>query len=210
MSTKIRDVKISPSDIGNIEKQLLTLRKVPKSLFNFNFMLSDYLTQCSFQADGNKPIIAHVSKQLDNLLVTYKDPVSDPYLFIIGSRFDAVRAQCVALSVFRRALKVHMEAPEDTPHVPYWHYVTGSSYDPLRDNKDYRSNLNAISFLVIDNISYNSPPNLVQKVRDLLRMYEEIPILLIISGGNPLEFSYTQLFRRPNRLVYLDRKERQI
>jgi hypothetical protein len=82
---------------------------------------------------------------------------------------------------------------------PRWHTINGSFQDSLRDGDLIKSP----SFLVISNVTVASTNTKLEKLRDLLRQYAQIPRVITLAGQDPITFANTKLFMGINYCMYL-------
>lgn len=135
---------------------------------------------------NNKPI--STKKQVDSLRRILKNPLRHPYLIGISSFPSDNRAKYLAQTIMsaaydqydkdRRAMGLRSR--------PMWHRVYGNLRDSLRDGPKEKP-----AMLVISNLNDEASSTKIEKVRDLLEMYNDIP-RIVVAGGAPIIdlFSY--------------------
>lgn len=69
--------------------------------------------------------------------------------------------------------------------MPYWHNLLGGYKDDLRDN---RKQYNKYDLLIISNVTENSTDVKCEKLRDLLELFSDKPIVVTHTGGEPIKF----------------------
>lgn len=191
-------------DLGSTEASVLRSRGIPNGINGRSFELDDHLTTVQWQkTERSKPRIIHRRDQNEMLETTLKHPLKGSYLYLMGTDSNESRMQSVALTIFREAYRQHLNDPLSFPVAPYWHPVYGGFEDKLRDDKNFREGVGHVSMLILDNVAVNSTASKVEKVRDLVRMYEEVPRIVLVSGMNPMEFASKTLHMRPHRVLYL-------
>ena len=85
---------------------------------------------------------------------------------------------------------------------PLWHRVYGGYKDPLRDGSNSEGKKNP-SMLIITNVNDDSTQMKIEKVRDLLEMYERIPRIVVLGGVNPMTFFAKRLYYPLKYAIYL-------
>jgi len=152
--------------------------------------------------------------QMEGFVRCLQNPTSGPYWLVIGSRDDDDSAQQCALGVMLAAMRQHLEKPYAIGR-PLYHSVYGGvnsfggTFDRLRDSETYRGHVGRIGLLVLANVVANSTREKLEKVRDLLHMYETLPRVLVVSGEDPLAFAVEALHMRPSRVLFLGKPEKQ-
>ena len=87
--------------------------------------------------------------------------------------------------------------------MPYWHAVTGSKADKLRDS-DGLEFMAPINFLVVSNVGANASFAKTEKVRDIVSLYDYVPRVLVISAREPVSFFTEHLLMTPTRMIFVD------
>lgn len=148
------------------------------------------------------------SDQYDRLLSLLQDPTKPGTLHVIGARDDEATANVVALAVMVRAMRLHVESPENTAR-PLYHPVyggvnsRGGAYDSLRDSEANRQTVGHVSTLILTNLAVNSTRDKIEKARDLLTMYATSARVLVVTGEDPLHFAVDALMMRPTGVTFL-------
>jgi hypothetical protein len=83
-----------------------------------------------------------------------------------------------------------------------WHVVYGGFDNPLLKEYDAIDGKAEPSMLVISNLTPNSPGLKLDKTRDLLERFENIPRIVCAAGEDPLSFLTTRLYSQINALAY--------
>jgi hypothetical protein len=142
------------------------------------------------------------NQQLDAFEQALTEPLDKPGTWIIGSKATELRARAATLTLFRAALNQYRKNGDSNFSYPLWHIVFGGYKDTLRD-ASIRDNT---CFLVIDNVAINSTSDKVEKIRDLIAMYPNIPKVVIVSGANPIQYSQEVLHVSISGLLYFGEK----
>lgn len=139
-------------------------------------------------------------KQLKAIEVLMTRPLRGSYAVGISSFPSDLKAKQLAVAVMNVAMlqyaKSHRKAGRG---MPLWHKVYGGLGDPLRD----KSNVETPSLLIISNINSTSTGYKLEKVRDLLEKYAQIPRIVITGGEDPITLFATKLNLPLKAAVYL-------
>lgn len=133
-------------------------------------------------------------KQLKGLEAMLNNPFKGNYIACFGGHPSDVRAKVVAANIFDKALTMQAEGAARGKGYPLWHRLTGGYADELRDNKEREP----ISLLVITNVGSDSTAIKLEKLRDLLEIYDAIPKIVIVNGCDPVSF-FAEKVRMPLR-----------
>lgn len=153
---------------------------VPGHVFRqkkFKFEPKGFHTQ-SFVLN-NKPYAAELQEEsLDNFTASPRDPL----IYVVCS------APCDSMAKYFAAYltEIHVNAGG---HFPVWHAVHNGFSNPLMDDQDITPTM-----LVLTNLSPVATNMKIDKVRDLVSKYTDIPIIITAAGMNPIELAATKLF----------------
>lgn len=86
--------------------------------------------------------------------------------------------------------------------LPLWHRVYGGYKDNLRDNT-YSEGKKNPSMLILTNINDDSTQAKIEKVRDLLEMYDRVPRIVVLGGVNPMTFFARRLYYPLRYAIFL-------
>ena len=145
-----------------------------------------------------------VAKQIQAFEATIAEPLSAGYTFAVGADNNDKLSTQIALKIFHAAtIATGMKANKK----PYWHVLDGSTKDRLRDDQTFQEiHIGRINLLVISNIASNSTAMKVEKLRDLLVKYSDIPRVVVINGADPFKYFEEVLYMRPTRVMYFGRR----
>ena len=120
------------------------------------------------------------------------------YCLALGSFPTDEMAKWIASEIMYQAL---VQWREQRRHraMPIWHRVNGSYRDSLRDEA-----VSIPSLLVISNVTHESTPMKLEKVRDLLEKFNNVPRIVVCGGNDPATLFSTRLHLRADAVVYLD------
>lgn len=161
------------------------------------FRLDRSVNTIEIQTRGSKKIISKI-KQAQDFKDLWANPYAAPFSLCISSAPSEVMAQMVAMRLFLRAIamtrKRHLEG------LPKWHSVLGGwSDDALRDGPmDYN-----INFLVLGNVEENSTPTKIEKLRDIVTRYSNVPKVIVTANGSPVDFMHDILKMPVHYAIYL-------
>lgn len=126
-----------------------------------------------------------VKRQALNLSRLLANPLHGSPIIGIGSMPSDTRAKFLAMSIMSEAISQQASGAQKGKSMPFWHPVTGGYYDSLRDEKGERPNY---SMLVITSVGLDSTGVKIEKVRDLLEIYHNIPRIVVVNGCDPVTF----------------------
>jgi hypothetical protein len=202
--TKIDLAKISPT-----ARAMMVARGAPeRSLRGVVDLANKRMVVPSMHASRQQPITATV--QMRQYSKSFEDP-SGSWLMVVGSRDDEDSTIVAALGLMLRATIKSVTAPTKY-HRPFFWRVFGGNYDKIRQNEEYRTSISKVGMLLLSNIAANSSPEKIEKARDLLAIYSDIPRVVTVVGCDPLVFALDHLYMRPDRVLHLGRRseDRQI
>jgi hypothetical protein len=178
----------------NRQRQLLH-RGVDYNSFmrrNHKFDLTESLVRIQTEIPGLVTKSVSVKKQLKLLDSVIQRPLAANPVIGISSYPSDLRAKNLALYLMNRAFDYYASSNSrriKNKAYPLWHRVYGGFGDSLRDTNDK----DPPCFLVIANVDVNSTPAKLEKVRDLLDKYSDIPRVVVCSNCDPLTFFATRL-----------------
>lgn len=183
----------------------LVQRGMPRDVFSHRpFDLSQYVTSISSSVEGLKTRKAPKLVQLSQWADTLAAPFAKPYLYVIASSPNDGKAKQVAACLMAYALEAQGRGvfPRSTRsrQMPLWHIVTGAWADALRDAKPGTTRP---SLLVLSNVTKESTPQKLEKLRDILELHNDTPRVLVITGTDPFTFVNTQLRMPVHRVMML-------
>lgn len=150
-----------------------------------------------------KPRNIRKQEQIDAFAKVLSKPLHTPYTMCIASAGTDMRAKYAAAFLLLRGVEVHSKLRRDTNRLsPLWHVVTGSYMDEVRDRGTRPGKRPAM--LVLTNITADSSEVKVEKLRDLLELYSDIPRIVTLTGTDPVTFFNTRLDYPLNFGLYLN------
>ena len=198
------DSNIILRSLDREQKNLLASRGVPgQDLLpkGQKLEVSKFLVGMEPQIPGaaNKPISP--VKQAARLQELLERPYrKTPYTVGIGSYPSDLRAKYVAQAIFHAACVYYRENRRDFAlrSPPLWHRVYGNLGDKLRDKPEEKP-----SMLFIANLHDESSSTKIEKVRDLLEMYSDVPRIVVSAGQPPCDLWGFRLAYPMNYGIYV-------
>lgn len=142
---------------------------------------------CSYETNifGMPPKTISIIKQERALERVLENPLSTNYVMGISSFPSDALAKHLAITIMKKACEKWASSSRRRGKImPTWHRVFGGFNDALRDNKGEDN----LSMLIISNVNELSSAYKMEKVRDLLEKYSEIPRIVVLSGEDPISF----------------------
>lgn len=196
-------VNIDMGQIGQIERRLALSRRLPSQILRstLDVGIGHGIIPCGAEIDGSK-INTGAARQMEFIASTLENPTHGSYFLAIGVDDIENRALTLAGAIFVEAIRKHLADVSHYPYIPMWHWLMGGNYDKLRDARESEAKPR-FNMLFLANLAVNSTQQKIEKARDLLQTHSHLPRVLIVAGGDPLEFCVEQLYMRPRRFVYL-------
>lgn len=146
-----------------------------------------------------KPDIPHivsksisVKRQIAMFTSLMENPLRGHPIIGIGSFPTDLRAKMLAVNIMHRVITFQDKTSSSRyarKDYPLWHKVYGGFKDTLRDE----GLPDSASMLILSNIDVLSTNHKIEKVRDILEMYSNIPRVVIVTGCCPMEFFANKL-----------------
>lgn len=152
------------------------------------------LTPTSFTAaiEGLKAKVFNRQKQLD-MFESFIDSPFEPINYCLASAPDDGKAKLLAACMMQHALINH----DSRTALPLWVDLTGGFDNPLIVNRVKPS------LLVINNVGIASTQSKLEKLRDILEVYSDIPRITVVTGTDPYTFFMRTLYLPIHALMYL-------
>lgn len=172
------------------------------------FLLDDTLTSITphvpawLPEDYDLPRLS-VRRQIDACQRMLTNPLHGNPILGIGSMATDDRAKFLAMSFMAAAIDQQKSTKTHRGKLlPLWHRVLGGYQDNLRDLKERKN----ISMLVITNVGPDSTPQKIEKVRDLLEIYDHIPRIVVMNGADPVSFFVEKIRMTMQFAIFLNSK----
>jgi hypothetical protein len=144
------------------------------------------------------------SRQASDLARYMRNILKHTTSMCISSHPTDLKAKWLASYLMRLAIEEYNETRPVRRTLPLWHKVYGSFGDPLRDD----SRRQTPSLLVISNIVIDSTPLKIEKVRDLIELYDNIPKIVVTGGPPPCDLFANKLHLPLGLGIYLGSESR--
>lgn len=153
-----------------------------------------------------KPKIVKIKEQLEKFQHVMDRPFAAPYTMCINSVGNDIRSKYVAAFLLNRAIKVYGKGKYRSTHSPpQWHTLTGSYADWRRDRCYELRKQPKPAMIVFSNITVDSSEVKMEKLRDLLEQYADVPRIVAITGMDPYSFFAHKLRYKLNVGIDLSR-----
>ena len=136
------------------------------------------------------------SVQNDSLLRFMREP-DIPMIYCVAGSPDDLKAKLFAaylVHIHQQKLGLKANA--------VWHTVYGGFDNPLIREYDATDGKAEPTMLVLSNLTPNSTGVKLDKTRDLLERFQDIPRIVVCAGEDPLSFMTTRLFSSIHGLAY--------
>lgn len=177
---------------------------IPKDIYRAKpFDLEHHVRSINSQVEGLKPIRIKKERQLKEFERVCEQPFDDPYLMVIASSPNDMRAKLAAAFLLEKAM-ARFRKGGISGSLPLWHTITGAFADKFRDNE---TSLKP-SMLILSTVVKDSSNVKVEKLRDLLEQFNAVPRVVVLSGQDPLSFVNTRLFLAMNYCLNISQSAR--
>jgi len=165
-------------DMTETERKLLLLDGLPGYMLKAHpFYLEDLVVGYVSASETFKPLPLKRDQMLSEYNHCYDEPLHNPYTLCISSEVNDSRAKLAAATLM---LKAHRDGAKCV-----WHNIYGGYKDDMRDNPKSHTR---VKFLVLSNVPTDATPNKMEKLRDILEMYSNIPRIVVTTGQEPIQF----------------------
>ena len=133
-----------------------------------------------------------VRRQIEACYKMMKNPMYGSPIICIGSMVTDERAKFLAMTFMDIAISQMKQGAQKGKRMPKWHRILGSFGDELRDTKEPQN----YGMLVITNVAPDSTAVKLEKLRDILEIYENVPRIVVVNGSDPVSF-FAEKVRMP-------------
>jgi hypothetical protein len=200
--SKEKKVQEKPIVLRSLDKQkekLLVSRGVPAQDLLFDKRIKIDVAESLIKIEQHMermPVKAiSVAKQYKALRSLIEKPLVKPYTLGIGGYPSDQRAKYLAIYLMSLAVDQYNGQKKTGKALPLWHRVYGGYADSLRDKPLQEMPC----MLIISNINDTSSTMKLEKVRDLLEKFSDIP-RIVVSGGEPPCNTFAQKLRYPMKI----------
>lgn len=141
-----------------------------------------------------RPKIVKAALQVKQFNRLYASPCDAPYVLCISSIGTDLRAKFTAAFLLNRALRSFDRDRYSTLRSgPVWHMLTGSYSDEYRDRIREVKRGKKPALIVLSNVTTDSSEVKIEKLRDLLEVFADVPRIVTITGEDPYTFFASRL-----------------
>lgn len=145
--------------------------------------------------------VISTSRQFKVVQSLIEHPLQGSYTVGISSFPSDSRAKYLAQTIMASAIKAYTSSKRRHGRsLPLWHRVYGGFSDSLRDAKSLSD---MPCMLIISNVGDTSSAIKLEKVRDLLERYVEIPRIVVMGGEPPCNLFANKLHYPMKAGIYL-------
>lgn len=146
--------------------------------------------------------VKSVQDQEKSLVGWLENPLDQKGLLVVNSYPSDIRAKVVAANIMLSAMAAHRESDANIRSKydsPEWHRLYGGYASKFRDNRVTKPRM-----LVLSNIIETSTGQKLEKLRDILDKYSDVPTVLAISTKtDPISFISKTLHLPIKSAVYI-------
>jgi hypothetical protein len=198
-----------------IHKDFATALKdqgVPWSVFaEREFALEQACANISYEADRMKPVIYKKSEQLQDFLSVISEPFNKPYLYVISGKPADTQACAVAAVILIAASMAHSRLRAEQPS---HRYARMNKPRWVKLSNDFKDNVHDANWkpamMVLSNITPNSSALKLEKVRDLLEFYDNIPRVVVVNEYDPITFLNHKIHYKADHIMMLSHGAKKI
>lgn len=152
------------------------------------------------ESEGLHQRILPEDVQIDSLSRFLRDPLK-PIIYGVSGRPDDSKAKYFAAYL----MDVHAKAIQTNQLVrPVWEPLYGGFDNKLKN--EHQAGLIKPSLLVLSNLTPNSTSVKLEKARDLLEYFSDIPRIVVVAGEDPISFLSTRLYVPVNAIAQFAEK----
>lgn len=152
-------------------------------------------TSFTSTVEGLKPKLFNAKKQLEWFEDFLDDPFAPRNYCLVSAPNDAM-AKALAAYMMQHA----MQRGGSRTALPLWHDLTGGFANQLLDGN---SQAIGASLLVLNNVGATSTQPKLEKLRDILETYTDIPKIVVATGCDPFAFFTKYLYLPIHALAYM-------
>lgn len=154
---------------------------------------SDYSSFTITQTFKEKPV--SYKKQNEVFAKYLENPFrEDCYTYLLSCDYNGIIPQLAATAITAKA--------KDLDKSVFWYNVSKNHKAEDERFTDFLSDITGLDLLVIDGVYTKTNVNNIDKVRELLAVFDNIPVYVIISGGFGPEFFINQVFCPFNLFIH--------
>jgi hypothetical protein len=140
--------------------------------------------------------IIESSTQDQSLLGFLEDPEA-PLIYGVSGNPDDAKAKLFAAYL----VEAHIQRLGNRARV-VWHTLYGQFGNPLLADYEKSDSRDWPTLLVLTNLTAGSTNFKLEKARDLIQRFDDIPRIVVSAGEDPISFHSTRLYTEINALAY--------
>lgn len=147
------------------------------------------------------------AKQLSVVTNLYNNPLKDKGVYVLNSFPSDLRAKVVASCIMAKACEAYRGIElrkRQGRSAPKWFRVLGGWSE--REHTMLKEERPAL--LILSNITTESSPSKVEKLRDILDIMDDIPRIVVVGGDDPVSFFAKRVHYPINGAVRLGSNEK--
>ncbi len=204
---RVSDIKV---EIDHSYKNILVSRGLPKNFINYPaFSLQGHTTSFISETEFTSPISVSSKNQIKAVNDIVENPWHSAYTFCVSSMPNDMRAKSLVGFLMSVAIKLQLDAKKGVALSSKAQHLLSLKSLPLFESFSggFESvtikNHERPSLIVLSNITVNSTQHRIEKLRDTLEHFSDIPKIVCISGCDPLSFFNSKLFLNLSGCCYL-------
>lgn len=147
-------------------------------------------TSFTSSVPGLKPKVVSRESQMQMLEAFLDDPFRPATYCVVSAPNDGM-AKLLAAYMMQHAVINRSSG------MPVWHDLTQSFKNPLIEDQVHAS------LVVLNNVGSTSTPTKIEKCRDILTHYANVPRIVVATGCDPFMFFTQYLFMPMNACAYM-------
>lgn len=152
------------------------------------------------KVEGLEPRMISRDKQLKVVDQFLEDPFLPRTIGLYSAPDDGMAKLLAAFLMQHAAINTNSRTA-----LPLWHDLTGGFNNSLINERNAKAQ--GASMLVLNNVGPQSTQPKLEKLRDIIETYTEIPKIVVITGCDPYTFFKRHLFLPIHGLVYMTTAE---
>ncbi len=189
------------------ELRNLRLERVPLPQFSTLDVDAERIVSKS----GNGKVRTIKPKAQLDALAKFAPQLISNYTFCISGTGTDSTAKFVAAWMYAQLLTAYKELASKEAFAfgkPVWHTLTGSFKDEYRDER--RHGKSKPSAFILTNVPSDSSQIKIEKLRDILELYNDVPRIVVTTGMDPVEFFTNKLHFPLNGGIMVANKSRRV
>jgi hypothetical protein len=146
--------------------------------------------------DGLKPKMFSSKRQLEWFEQFLEDPFVPRTYCLVSAPNDGMAKLLAAFMMQHAAINANSRVA-----LPLWHDLTGGFNNPLINERNGKAQ--GASLLILNNVGSQSTQPKLEKLRDVLETYTDIPKVVVATGCDPYMFFTKYLYLPIHALSYM-------